>query len=153
MGSARAGGAVLFALAIAALGSDAALACPRPIAGPGERMAGDYVTVAVATIVAVRSRTPERPNRAFTAELEIDRVVEGHSQDGRLRLEHAERTECPRVLPLPVEGEAWVVYLEWEAGDGGPVINAWPLTWSQRLDPRFGGRPDADMADLEPPRR
>jgi hypothetical protein len=132
----------------------AAQACMRPIDGPGERMAeGRWVTVAVATVVAVDSRAPERPNRAFTAEFTIARMVEGHPQSGRLRMWHEERTECPRVLPLPVEGEPWVVYLEWDARGDGPVTNAWPLRWAERLDPRFGGRADADMSDLEPPWR
>ena len=142
----------LIALALALLAPSAVGACPRPIAGPGERMAGDYVTVALATVVEVRSRAPERPNRAFTAGFEIDRMVEGHPQSGRLRLWHEERTECPRVLPLPVEGETWVVYLEWDAAGDGPVADAWPLSWAERLDARFGGAPDADVSDLAPPR-
>jgi hypothetical protein len=129
----------------------AAEACMRPIAGPGERMAGRYVTIAVATVVAAKSRAPERPNRAFTAEFEIERVVDGYPQSGRLRLWHEEMTECPRVLPLPVVGEQWAVYLPWQAGEGGPVTDAWPLSWAERLDPRFGGRADADIRDLEAP--
>lgn len=131
----------------------AAQACMRPIPGPGEVMARPYVTVAVATVVEVDSRATARPNRAFTAAFRIDRVVEGHPQSGRLVLRHEEMTECPRVLPLPVVGESWVVYLPWRAGEGGPVTDAWPLTWAERLDPRFGGRADADMGDLEPPHR
>lgn len=142
----------LIAVGLVLLAASAAAACPRPIAGPGERMAEDYVTVATATVVEVRSQAPERPNRAFAAAFEIDRVVEGYPQSGRLRLWHEERTECPRVLPLPVEGETWVVYLEWNAAGDGPVANAWPLTWAERLDARFGGRPDADIGDLRPPR-
>jgi len=130
-----------------------ARACMRPIDTPAERMAGDYVTVAVATVVAVNVRAPERPNRAFTAEFEIDRTVGGHPQTGRLRLWHEEQTECPRVLPLPVVGEVWAVYLEWDARGDGPVVEAWPLVWAERLDPRFGGRADADARDLEPPHR
>lgn len=145
--------AALIGLAMAAFIPDAALACMLPIAGPGERMAERYVTVAVATVVAVETRAPERPNRAFNAVFEIDRVVEGHPQSGRLRLWHEERTECPRVLPLPVEGEKWVMYLEWDARGDGPVTNAWPLIWAERLDARFGGHADADMTDLEPPWR
>ena len=145
--------AVLLALALSLAVPVAANACMRPIAGPGERMAeGRWITVAVATVVAVESQAPERPNRAFTADFRIDRVVEGHPQSGRLHLWHEERTECPRVLPLPVEGEAWVVYLEWDARGDGPVTEAWPLGWARRLDPRFGGRADADILDLEPPR-
>ncbi|NJC42697.1 hypothetical protein GGQ87_002992 [Brevundimonas alba] len=142
----------LIAAAVFAFAAPAAQACMRPIDGPGERMARDYVTVAVATVVAVETQAPERPNRAFTADFRVDRVVEGHPQGGRLRLWHEERTECPRVLPLPVEGEAWVVYLEWDARGDGPVTEAWPLSWARRLDPRFGGHADADMRDLEPPR-
>jgi hypothetical protein len=143
----------LIALALSLAVPVAANACMRPIAGPGERIAeGRWVTVAVATVVAVESQAPERPNRAFTADFRIDRVVEGHPQSGRLHLWHEERTECPRVLPLPVEGEAWVVYLEWDARGDGPVTEAWPLGWAERLDPRFGGHADADMRDLEPPR-
>lgn len=154
MRGAGAGRAAVSALVMAALAPDAAMACMRPIAGPGERMAeGRWVTVAVATVVAVASRDSERPNRAFTADLRIDRVVDGYPQAGRLRLRHEERTECPRVLPLPAEGEAWAVYLEWDARGDGPVTQAWPLTWAERLDPRFGGRADADARDLEPPRR
>lgn len=142
----------LIALALALLAPSAVGACPRPIAGPGERMARAYVTVAVATVVEVRSRAPERPNRAFTAQFEIDHMVEGHPQTGRLRLWHEERTECPLVLPLPVEGEPWAVYLDWDAGGDGPVADAWPLSWARRLDPRFGGQAGADMSDLDPPR-
>ena len=145
---------VLIALALSLAAPVAVRACIRPIDGPGERMSeGRWVTVAVATVTAVESQAPERPNRAFTADFRIERVAEGHPQSGRLRLRHEERTECPRVLPLPVVGEAWVVYLEWDARGDGPVTNAWPLSWAQRLDPRFGGRPDADMDDLEAPRR
>ncbi len=145
--------AALIALVLALAAAPAAQACMRPIDGPGERMAeGRWVTVALATVAVVESQAPERPNRAFTADFRIDRVVEGHPQGGRLRMRHEERTECPRVLPLPVEGEAWVVYLEWDARGDGPVTNAWPLSWAERLDPRFGGRADADIRDLEPPR-
>lgn len=140
----------LTALVLSLLAPAAAEACMRPIDGPAERMAERYVTVAVVTVVAVRSRAPERPNRAFDAEFEIDRVVEGHPQSGRLRLWHEERTECPRVLPLPEVGETWVVYLEWDARGDGPAGDAWPLTWAERLDPRFGGDPEAGMRDLEP---
>lgn len=143
----------LIVLALSLAAPVAARACMRPIDTPAERMAGDYVTVAVATVVAVDVRAPERPNRAFTAEFGIDRTVEGHPQTGSLRLRHEERTECPRVLPLPVVGEAWVVYLEWDAHGDGPVTEAWPLVWAERLDPRFGGRADADARDLEPPHR
>lgn len=142
----------LLAALVLAAAPAAAQACMRPIDGPGERMAERYVTVAVATVVEVRSQAPERPNREFTAILEINRVVEGHPQSGRLTLRHAERTECPRVLSLPVAGEAWVVY-PWTAGEGGPVHDAWPVTWAERLDPRFGGRADASVDDLEPPHR
>lgn len=125
-------------------------ACIRPIAGPGERIAeGRWATVALATVRQVESRSPERPNRAFVAVLEIDRVVQGHPQAGRLVLRHEERTECPRVLPLPTQGETWVVYLPWDARGDGPVHDAWPLTWAKRIDPRFGGRADADLRDLE----
>lgn len=145
--------ALLTALALSLATAPAARACMRPIPGPGEWMAETYVTVAVATVVSVDSRAPERPNRAFNAVFEIDRVVEGYPQSGRLRLWHEEMTECPRVLPLPVVGEAWVVYLPWNAEGDGPVSNAWPLTWSERLDPRFGGHADAHMSDLEPPWR
>lgn len=145
--------AVAAALVLSLLAPAAAEACMRPIAGPAERMADDYVTVATVTVTAVRSHAPERPNRAFDAEFEIDRVVEGHPPGGRLRLRHEERTECPRVLPLPTVGEAWVVYLEWDARGDGPAANAWPLTWAERLDARFGGDPGADMRDLQPPRR
>ena len=145
---------LLLALALSLAAAPAAHACMRPIAGPGERIAeGHWVTVAVATVVAVESQAPERPNRAFDTEFEIDRVVEGHPQGGRLRLRHEERTECPRVLPLPTVGETWVVYLEWDARGDGPAANAWPLTWAERLDARFGGDPGADMHDLQPPRR
>ena len=145
--------AALIALVLALAAAPAAQACMRPIDGPGERKAeGRWVTVALATVAVVESQAPERPNRAFTADFRIDRVVEGHPQGGRLRMRHEERTECPRVLPLPVEGEAWVVYLEWDARGDGPVTNAWPLGWAERLDPRFGGRADADIRDLEPPR-
>lgn len=143
--------AALFALVLSLAAAPAARACMRPIDGPGERMTeGRWVTVALATVVAVESQAPERPNRAFTAGFRIERVVEGHPQGGRLRMRHEERTECPRVLPLPVEGEPWVVYLEWDARGDGPVTNAWPLSWAERLDPRFGGRADADISDLEP---
>jgi len=143
--------AAVIALAMSLAAPVAAGACPRPIAGPGEAMTeGRWITVAVATVASVESRSPERPNRAFDAGFEIDRVVEGYPQAGRLRLSHEERTECPRVLPLPVVGEAWAVYLEWDARGDGPVTQAWPLVWAERLDPRFGGRPDADMSDLEP---
>jgi hypothetical protein len=116
-------------------------ACRLPAAGPAERMARDYVTVATARVSSVQSLSPERPNRAFIAELEILETIEGQEQRGRVRLDHAERTECPTVLPLPREDEIWVVYLEWQAGDGGPVNAAWPLAWAQQLDPRFGGAP------------
>jgi hypothetical protein len=143
--------AALIGLVMAAFIPGTALACMLPIAGPGERMAGRYVTVAVATVVEVETRAPDRPNRAFNAVFEIDRVVEGHPQSGRLRLWHEEQTECPRVLPLPVVGETWVAYLEWDARGNGPVGDAWPLTWSERLDARFGGDPEAGMRDLEPP--
>jgi hypothetical protein len=146
--------ALALALAVALGAAPAAQACMRPIDGPGERMTeGRWVTVALATVVAVESQAPERPNRAFTAAFHIDRVVEGHPQGGRLRMWHEERTECPRVLPLPVVGEPWVVYLEWDAQGDGPVTNAWPLSWAERLDSRFGGRADADISDLEPPWR
>lgn len=144
--------APLFAALALAAAPAAAHACMRPIAGPGERMAEPYVTVAVATVLEVRPEARDRPNRDFTAVLEIDRVVEGHRQSGRLVLRHAERTECPVVRPLPVVGEAWAVYLPWTAGEGGPVYDAWPLTWAERLDRRFGGRPDASIDDLDPPR-
>ena len=143
---------VVIALILSLAAPAAARACMRPIDGPAEVMARNYVTVAVATVEAVRTRAPERPNRAFEAEFRIERVVEGYRQAGRLRLSHEERTECPRVLPLPVEGEPWVVYLEWDAGGDGPVTNAWPLSWAKRLDPRFGGQADAEVSDLNPPR-
>lgn len=143
---------VLVALAVLA-DPAGARACIRPIATPGERMAeGRWVTIAVASVVAVESHAPERPNRAFDAGFTIERTVEGHPQTGHLLLRHEEHTECPRVLPLPVVGEPWVVYLEWDARGDGPVAEAWPLSWSRRLDPRFGGHADADIADLQPPR-
>jgi hypothetical protein len=142
--------AALAALAIAFGAPGAADACIRPIAGPGERIAeGRWVTVALATVREVETRSPERPNRAFVAVLEIDRVVDGRAQSGRLVLRHEERTECPRVLPLPAVGERWVVYLPWDARGDGPVHDAWPLNWAERVDPRFGGRADADIRDLE----
>lgn len=144
--------AALIALTLLLSTPDAARACFVPIDTPGERMTqGRWVTVATATVTEVRSRSTDRPNRAFEAAFEIDRMVEGHPQTGRLRLWHEELTECPTVLPLPVVGETWAVYLEWDARGNGPVSEAWPLSWSRRLDPRFGGRPDADMRDLEPP--
>lgn len=139
------------ALVIAAPG--AASACIRPIAGPGEWMAAPYSTVAVATIVEVRSRSPERPNRSWTAVAEVTRVIAGVPQTGRYQLWHEEQTECPRVLPLPVAGEAWALYMEGMVGEGGLVTQAWPVEWSERLDARFGGHPDAGMVDLEPPSR
>ena len=129
----------------------AAHACIRPIDGPGEWMDNRYSTVAVATIVEVQSRAPERPNRSWTAVAEVTRVVEGFPQTGRYRLWHEEITECPQVLPLPVEGESWTLYMQGMTGEGGLVPWAWPLTWSERLDARFGGDPEADMRDLEPP--
>lgn len=141
--------AVAFALTLAA--PAAAQACMRPPAGPGERMTeGWWTTVAVATVVAVESDDLERPNREFEAEFEVARPVEGWPQAGRYSLWHAERTECPLVLPLPVEGEAWVLYFQGRTEAGGQVQYAWPLTWAERLDPRFGGDPDADISDLEP---
>lgn len=136
-------------LALAAPG--AAVACMLPIDGPGVWMANRYSTVAVATIVEVRSQASDRPNRAWTAVAEVTRVVEGVPQTGRYSLWHEEQTECPRVLPLPLRGEAWTLYMEGLVGEGGLVPQAWPLTWSERLDARFGGDPDADMRDLEPP--
>lgn len=146
----RAAAFAALALVFALAGPGSADACIRPIAGPGERIAeGRWVTVALATVREVESRSPERPNRAFVAVLEIDRVVEGHPQAGPLLLRHEERTECPRVLPLPAAGETWVVYLPWDAGGDGPVHDAWPLTWAARVDPRFGGRADADIRDLQ----
>lgn len=144
---------ILLALVLSLAAPVAARACMRPIDTPAERMSEAYVTVAVATVVAVDVRAPERANRAFTAEFEIDRTIEGYPQAGRLRLWHEERTECPRVLPLPAVGEAWAVYLEWDAQGDGPVTEAWPLVWAEHLDPRFGGRADADARDLEPPHR
>jgi hypothetical protein len=145
--------AALFVLAALAVPGEPR-ACIRPIDTPGQRMAeGRWITVAVATVVEVESRAPERPNRAFDATFKIDRTVEGHPQTGRLELRHEEHTECPVVRPLPVTGESWVVYLEWDARGDGPVTEAWPLRWSQRLDPRFGGRADADTTDLQPPHR
>ena len=138
--------------ALACVVPAAAHACMHPVDVPGETMAeGRWVTVAVASVVEVRSRAPERPNRAFDAVFRIDRTVDGHPQAGRLTLRHAEMTECPVVLPLPVVGEPWAVYLEWDAQGDGPVAWAWPLTWAERLDPRFGGRADADITDLRPP--
>ena len=145
--------APILALMLALVAPGAAEACMRPIDGPGEWMDNRYSTVAVATIVEVRSRGPERPNRSWTAVAEITRVVEGLPQTGRYQLRHEERTECPTVLPLPVEGEAWVLYMEGMVGEGGLVPRTWPLTWSERLDARFGGDPGADMRDLRPPRR
>lgn len=131
----------------------AAHACMHPVDVPGETMAESrWITVAVASVVEVRSRAPERPNRAFDAVFRIDRTVDGHPQAGRLTLRHEEVSECPIVLPLPVVGEPWAVYLEWDAQGDGPVAWAWPLTWAERLDPRFGGRADADITDLRPPR-
>lgn len=145
--------APLFA-ALALAAAPAAQACIRPIDTPGERMAeGRWTTVATARVVEVRSRSPERPNRAFTAVFEVTGEVEGWPQTGRYRLWHEEHTECPILLPLPVEGEAWVLYFQGRSEPGDLVHSAWPLTWSERLDRRFGGRPDADMRDLEPPRR
>jgi hypothetical protein len=144
--------AALLALTLAlAAAPAAATACIRPIDTPGERMdEGRWTTVATARVVEVRSRAPERPNRAFEAVMEVTRLVEGHPQAGRYRFWHAERTECPVVLPLPVEGETWALYMEGRTEEGGLVTHAWPLAWSERLDPRFGGRADADMSDLEP---
>ncbi|CAN7148595.1 hypothetical protein [Brevundimonas sp. LjRoot202] len=144
--------APIAALTLALGAAGVAHACMRPIDGPGEWMDNRYSTVAVATIVEVRSRSAERPNRSWTAVAEVTRVVEGFPQTGRYRLEHEERTECPRVLPLPVEGETWTLYMEGMVGEGGTVHQAWPLTWSERLDARFGGDPEAEMRDLEPPR-
>jgi hypothetical protein len=146
--------AALIAVALAfTLAAPSARACIRPVDVPGETMAeGRWVTVAVASVVEVRSRAPERPNRAFDAVFRIERTIDGHPQAGRLTLSHQEVSECPIVLPLPVVGEPWAVYLEWDARGDGPVARAWPLTWAQRLDPRFGGRADADISDLRPPR-
>jgi hypothetical protein len=143
--------AAALALALGGGLAGAAQACIRPIDGPEVWMAGRYSTVAVARIVEVRSRAPERPNRSWTAVAEVTRVVEGLAQTGRYSLWHEERTECPRVLPLPVVGESWTLYMEGMTGEGGTVHRTWPLTWSERLDVRFGGRPEADMRDLEPP--
>ena len=145
--------APMLALSLAAGAAGAAHACIRPIDGPGEWMANRYSTVAVATIVEVDSRAADRPNRSWTAVAEVTRIVDGFPQTGRYALWHEERTECPRVLPLPVEGEAWVLYREGMTGEGGMVHQTWPLTWSERLDARFGGDPAADMRDLQPPRR
>ncbi len=146
---------ILVMAAVGVLGAPvAARACIRPIDTPGERMTeGRWTTVAVATVVEVGSRAPERPNRAFEAAFETTRQVEGWPQAGRYRLWHEEHSECPLVLPLPVEGEAWVLYFQGRTEAGGLVAYAWPLSWSERLDPRFGGRPDADIRDLDPPRR
>lgn len=146
--------AAVTVLALSFAAPVAAEACIRPIAGPGERMVeGRWTTVAVATVVGVESRAPERPNRAFEAVFETTHQIEGHPQTGRYRLWHEEHTECPLVLPLPVAGEAWVLYFQGRSEAGDLVHSAWPLTWAERLDPRFGGRPDADMRDLDPPRR
>ena len=143
--------AAALALVLVAGVPGAVLACIRPIDGPGEWMARRYSTVAVATIIEVRSRESDRPNRSWTAVAEVTRVVDGLPQTGRYRLWHEERTECPRVLPLPAVGEAWTLYMEGLVGEGGMVHQVWPLTWSERLDARFGGRPDADARDLERP--
>lgn len=145
--------AVVLAFILSLAAPVAAHACMLPPPGPGERIAGPWSAVAVVTVLDVQSRAPERPNRAWTAQAEVARVVEGALQVDRLRLWHEELSECPEVLPLPVADEPWVVYLEGRAGEGGLAPNAWPLTWAQRLDPRFGGQPDADISDLEPPRR
>ena len=118
--------APILALTLALVAPGVAEACMRPIPGPGEWMDNRYSTVAVATIVEVRSRAPERPNRSWTAVAEVTRVV---------------------------EGEAWVLYMEGMVGEGGLVPRGWPLVWSERLDARFGGDPGADMRDLRPPRR
>ncbi|WP_374516737.1 hypothetical protein [Brevundimonas sp.] len=142
--------AALAALAIALGAPGPAGACIRPMDTPGERMVeGRWTTVATATVVEVESRSPERPNRAFTAAFETTRQVEGWPQTGRYRLWHEEHTECPVALPLPVEGEVWVLYFQGRSEAGGLVHSAWPLSWAQRLDPRFGGRADADVRDLE----
>ena len=143
--------AVLLALILSFIAPAAAQACMLPPPGPGERMAEDWATVAVVTVLEVESRAPERPNRAWSAQARISRVVEGAPRIDRLRLWHEELTECPEVLPLPVAGEAWVIYLEGRIGEGGLAPWAWPLSWAERLDPRFGGRADADISDLEPP--
>ncbi len=141
--------AVALALTLAA--PAAAQACILPPPGPGERMTeGRWTTVAVATVVAVESDDPDRPNREFEATFEVTRPVEGWPQTGRYSLWHAERTECPLVLPLPVEGEAWVLYFQGRTEADGMIHYAWPLTWAERLDPRFGGDPEADISDLEP---
>lgn len=141
--------AVAFALTLVA--PVAAQACMLPPPGPGERMTeGRWSTVAVATVASVEAEADERPNRDFHAEFEASRQVEGPPQTGRYRLWHEERSDCPLVLPLPVEGEAWVLYFQGRTEAGGLVHYAWPLTWAERLDPRFGGSPDADIRDLEP---
>lgn len=145
--------AAVLALILSLVAPAAAQACMLPPPGPGERMAEAWTTVAVVTVLEVQSRAPERPNRAWSAQAEITRVVEGTLRVDRVRLWHQEFSECPEVLPLPVAGEAWVVYLEGRIEEGGLAPYAWPLTWAERLDPRFGGRPDADISDLEPPRR
>lgn len=140
---------LLFALVAWLVSAAGASACRRPIAGPEEIMARDFVTVATARVLSVEAADPSRPNRAFVASLQITDTVEGFAQTGRLTLHHREVTECPRRLPLPQVGEEWVVYLEWEAGDGGPVYYAWPKSWAERLDVRFGG---SSQADAEMPR-
>lgn len=128
-----------------------ALACRVPIAGPAEIMGQAFVTVAIAEVLTVEPADEQRPNRAFTATLRLLETWEGFAQAGRLTLRHREATECPRRLPLPRVGEMWVVYLEWEAGEGGPATYAWPLSWAERLDTRFGGRPEAGVVDTEAP--
>jgi len=106
-------------------------------------MARDFVTVAEARVLSVEAADPSRPSRELVASLEITGTVDGYSQTGRLTLRHRGVTECPVRLPLPQLGEEWVVYLGWEAGDGGPASYAWPKSWAERLDARFGGSPQA----------
>ena len=114
--------AAVLAFILSLIAPAAALACMLPPPGPGERMAEAWTTVAVVTVLEVQSRAPERPNRAWSAQAEIARVVAGAPQVDRLRLWHQEFSECPEVLPLPVAGEAWVVFVvgRFEEGGRGP---------------------------------
>lgn len=132
---------LLFALIAWLVSAAGASACRRPIAGAEEIMARDFVTVAAATVLSVEAADPSRPNREFVASLQITSTIEGFTQTGRVILRHREVTECPRRLPMPQVGEEWVVYLEREADDGGPVSYAWPKSWAERLDAGFEGNP------------
>ena len=142
---------MLRAVFLAGLGSilvhSGAQACRLPIAGPAQIMSRDFVTVATARVVAVRSASKEHPNRAFTADLELLRTLEGTPQTGHVVLRHREATECPRVLPLPRKGDVWAVYLAWEARPGGPVTYAFPIDWAEALDRRLGGTPRAQLRE------